>query len=344
MPTHALIAVFDPSQGGSGTLGIPRELAYVSNAVNDSGRLQLDFVFNADIDQIRRRLTRRKQQYRLFHFSGHSNRQGLILGGEDGRPSQPDPQALSDFLRLNAASLRCVLLNSCDGLDQAQKIATWIPYVIAMNGPIFDESAIAFARVFYQCYQGSRTVPKAFEQAVLELRMQRRPDSAVPRLFTNGQDVTPQLGSLADTTETVAMSRGHASTEPVAEYASQSVVPILRLLSDERLAAGAEIADAFLESISRHELLDDLALTWTDGSVGVLRAHQGHLTISGANTRYVEITVRAGRDLRATYHPPRFADIRGADLSIVFDGWKNRLSTRLGGREVFVGCSPVQSR
>jgi hypothetical protein len=116
------------------------------------------------------------------------------------------------------------------------------------------------------------------------------------------------------------------------------------LLSDERLAAGAEIADAFLESLSRHKLLDDLALTWTDDSVGVLRALQGHLTISGSNTRYVEITVRAGRDLRATYHPPRFADIRGADLSIFFDGWKNRLSTRLGGREVFVGGSPVQSR
>jgi hypothetical protein len=63
-----------------------------------------------------------------------------------------------------------VVLNACHTLDIGRTLARHIPYVIATRGAIPDETAIAFARGFYQALVVDNTIEIAFKAGLAAIK------------------------------------------------------------------------------------------------------------------------------------------------------------------------------
>jgi CHAT domain len=106
------------------------------------------------------------QEYQpdVVHFSGHGNKGGLLVLEDDVGASSPIPSsALAGIFAAVAATVKCVVLNSCYSHDQASAIVETVPCVVGMGSEISDEAAIAFAVGFYGALGFSSTVQKAFQ-------------------------------------------------------------------------------------------------------------------------------------------------------------------------------------
>jgi len=73
------------------------------------------------------------------------------------------PGALQRTFAVLKDNVRCVVLNACYSEAQAKGIAESIDCVVRMTRPIGDESAIAFAGIFYQALGYGKTIRGAFE-------------------------------------------------------------------------------------------------------------------------------------------------------------------------------------
>lgn len=104
---------------------------------------------------------------RILHFSGHGNMEGLVFEDDAGVSTPGDFEPLARILALARKHdwLEAVILNACNSAPQAQLIADAVGRVIAMQGTVIDESAIAFTRSFYGALAEGKTLDFAFEWA-----------------------------------------------------------------------------------------------------------------------------------------------------------------------------------
>lgn len=104
---------------------------------------------------------------RILHFSGHGDTEGLVFEDDAGASIIGDFKLLARILALARKDdwLEAVVLNACNSAAQAQLIADAVGRVIAMQGPVLDESAIAFTRSFYGALAEGKTLDFAFEWA-----------------------------------------------------------------------------------------------------------------------------------------------------------------------------------
>ncbi|GAA6622363.1 SAVED domain-containing protein [Scytonema sp. NUACC26] len=93
----------------------------------------------------------------IVHFCGHGmGDEGLVLVDDAGEVNFLNTDALAELFKLFTDKVECVLFNACYSEVQAKVIARHIDYVIGMNQPIDDRTAIEFAVGFYDALGAGR--------------------------------------------------------------------------------------------------------------------------------------------------------------------------------------------
>jgi hypothetical protein len=215
---------------GSGPLGLRRETDTLAALWHELG-VQVDYVRPVQ-GQILRQLA--AEQYHVVHFMGHGDFKAeeggmLLLETEDGGPQLVSGRMFAAWLK--DEPLRLVFLNACKTGATAPRtdahpfagvatslIANGVPAVVAMQFPISDEGAIAFARTFYERVTQKFPVDAAVAEGRKMLLGLDPPEWATPVLYMRAKD-----GNLFDTVggaprpppAPVAATRVAAAPEPL---------------------------------------------------------------------------------------------------------------------------------
>jgi hypothetical protein len=99
----------------------------------------------------------------IVHFTGHGNKEGLLVVDEMGMPVHVSTGVLSGLFELFSDKVECVILSACYSAPQVNAISKHIKYVIGMRKEIEDKAAIEFAIGFYDALGGGRSVDDAFK-------------------------------------------------------------------------------------------------------------------------------------------------------------------------------------
>lgn len=129
----------------------------------------------ATIDDLRRALLR--DSYGIVQFSGHATHNGLRFEDATSDIVEPDSEALAELLQRRG--VQTVVLNACDSLGVGLAATAKLEHTIAMDGPIWDASAIEFARGFYDALGEGLDVAGAFDEGVSCCKLKRLPVNAV---------------------------------------------------------------------------------------------------------------------------------------------------------------------
>ncbi len=98
----------------------------------------------------------------IVHFSGHGEQDGLYFQDQSNDTLFIHQDSLTDFFKLFAGRIKCVLLNACNSEPQAHAIAQHLDYVIGMNAPIGDKAAVIFAKGFYRALFSGEPIDSAY--------------------------------------------------------------------------------------------------------------------------------------------------------------------------------------
>ena len=106
----------------------------------------------------------------IFHFSGHSNGDELILDALEGGKIPLPKQSLASIL-ISEKNLKLVVLNACQTEGQVPWLHdNGVPLVIATSDKVLDEEARAFAETFYDSLLKNHTVKEAYLKAETVIR------------------------------------------------------------------------------------------------------------------------------------------------------------------------------
>ena len=119
----------------------------------------------------------------IVHFSGHGEREGIILQDESGGSKIITAEALANLFKLFKDSMECIILESCYSEPQAQAIKLYIPYVIGMKSGITDRASIAFSTGFYKAIGAGKDIPFAFELGKAAIQLEGFSGEDIPVLI-----------------------------------------------------------------------------------------------------------------------------------------------------------------
>ncbi len=126
----------------------------------------------------------------IVHFSGHGDKDDLLVEDERGMAVRISSKALSGLFKLFSNQVECVILSACHSAPQAKAINKHINYVIGMRKEIKDKAAIEFAVGFYDALGAGRSIEEAFEfgcNAILQISPDL-PDHLIPVLEIKEQN------------------------------------------------------------------------------------------------------------------------------------------------------------
>jgi len=161
-------------------LAAAQERAHIEEALAPLKRNVRATFLDGEVSLERLRDALRGEVFHVFHFIGHGifrdERAFLVLHDESGQPYLAD-QAEIAALFANQPDLKLVVLNSCCGASVSASeplvgmapglVASGVPAVVAMQHPIDDRCAVAFAREFYKSLFGG------FDSGRIDLAMSR---------------------------------------------------------------------------------------------------------------------------------------------------------------------------
>lgn len=108
---------------------------------------------------------------------------GELLAEDETGKAVPIPVLpLADLFRI-IGGVRCVLLNACHSIAQAEAISKHVDVVVGMNRAIKDDAAINFAWAFYQALAFGEPVGTAFELGRNQIALARLGEEGVPELL-----------------------------------------------------------------------------------------------------------------------------------------------------------------
>jgi hypothetical protein len=120
---------------------------------------------------------------RIVHFAGDGGDPGVLyLGDARGRRWPVAKEALTTLFGILNAWIKVVVLNGRDTLPTVEALSGVVDYVIGMDRPLADASAVRFAEAFYGALAMGRTVPRAFELAVSRMEIEGSLESTTPVL------------------------------------------------------------------------------------------------------------------------------------------------------------------
>jgi hypothetical protein len=124
----------------------------------------------------------------IIHFSGHAGKRGIILSNRNNAAEVIPIKILDDLFGTFDKTIRCVFLNACYSAKQAEAISKHADYVIGMNQPVGDTTAMLFSESFYQSiFNGaSPDYEKSFKQAKIQLQFRRYAESKIPEIWKAG--------------------------------------------------------------------------------------------------------------------------------------------------------------
>lgn len=125
----------------------------------------------------------RRHSPQIVHFSGHGDREGILLEDDAGRPIPVTGKALAGLFRLQLATIRLVVLSACESDSTAKAFHEFVDYTIGMRRKISDRAAIAFSAVLYGALAGGETIPRAFDYGVNALQSEYEDEADVPELL-----------------------------------------------------------------------------------------------------------------------------------------------------------------
>lgn len=166
-----------------------RQIRRKVRAAEHRDALDFDFRLAAQADDLIQALS--ETLPRVVHFSGHGDRDGLVLASADGlRAHAADAAALRQLFEAFHGDIRVVVLNACLSLPQAEAIADVVGCAIGTRGSISDEAAITFGASFYRAIAFGHSVRAAYDQARVALALEHFEDRECPELVVR-PDVDP---------------------------------------------------------------------------------------------------------------------------------------------------------
>ncbi|CAM2070308.1 hypothetical protein SCOR_33355 [Sulfidibacter corallicola] len=154
-------------------------------ATNRNG-LSLDLRPAAHPSCLRRIMLEHGEGPVILQFYGHGKgTRGIVFQDKAEQMQVVSTRALTDFFRIFADSVRCVVLTSCYSQTQAAEISKYIRYVIGMNDVVQQNAAIEFSAAFYDALGSGTSIEKAFAVARNAIQMCGLPGHRVPVLHVN---------------------------------------------------------------------------------------------------------------------------------------------------------------
>lgn len=126
----------------------------------------------------------------IVHFTGHGNKEGLILEDELGLGIPISYDVIANLFGLFKGHMECVFLNVAYSAEQAKAINQYIPYVIGMNNVITNKASIDFAEGFYSALGNVKSIEKAFRFGQVALQKSSNAELSVPVLLQNPKNFT----------------------------------------------------------------------------------------------------------------------------------------------------------
>ena len=122
----------------------------------------------------------------ILHFSGHGTSDGkLVFQDNNDQPKLLNMDTLIELINASSDNLRLVVLNNCYSSTISEKVIDNIEASIGMNNSIGDEAAIVFASQLYSSIGFGLSLEKAFQQAILALKLYDIPEDETPKLFVS---------------------------------------------------------------------------------------------------------------------------------------------------------------
>ena len=156
-------------------LRIGKEFSVIMQAARDGkdgDSLDIRPCFAVRAEDIGRELL--NLQPRIVHFAGHGGgpSESFAAEREDGTAHVIPPDGLARLFETAGKSVECVIINACSTEGLARAVSQHVEYVIAMQQPIGDWSAIEFSKGFYQALAASfLRSGDAFKIGVAQLMM-----------------------------------------------------------------------------------------------------------------------------------------------------------------------------
>lgn len=113
-----------------------------------------------------------KHEPDIVHFSGHGDKEGIIIDSKIGLNEHISTGVLSNLFKLCAHHVQCVILNACYSAPQAEAINKHIHYVIGMKEKIKDRAAIEFSAGFYDALAAGKSVEVAFDYGCIGIQQE----------------------------------------------------------------------------------------------------------------------------------------------------------------------------
>ncbi|MBP5973649.1 SUMF1/EgtB/PvdO family nonheme iron enzyme [Brasilonema sp. CT11] len=160
------------------------------------------------------RIALAEEMPQIVHFCGHGMENGsLVLEDHEGNHKPVLPKALAALFSLYRDCVKCVLLNACYSALPAEAISKHINYVIGMEQPIDDRSAIVFAGGFYDGLgynniNNKDVIQRAFDEGIVAIELENFSQGTIPYLWKLG------------------VAQGEKSSHE-GEKSSQKVVPVI---------------------------------------------------------------------------------------------------------------------
>lgn len=214
IPRPLRVLLVAPQPKGALGLEVGEEARAIQEAFQGSDVVEIERLPRARLDDLRdhlRNALRRSPDdgYHILHFMGHgqldpATGEGcLVFEDQESQRRRVSGRVLATQLRDFRDTLRLVVVNAChsgaqrggEGRDPFAGVAAalvrdGLPAVVAMQLPISDTAAVAFARAFYRQVANSEPVEVAValgRQAILEVEPHTF-EWAVPALFSRLRD------------------------------------------------------------------------------------------------------------------------------------------------------------
>ncbi|BAN01054.1 hypothetical protein YM304_07400 [Ilumatobacter coccineus YM16-304] len=254
-------------------LAIDAEFDLIENSVQlGSHRQHLRIVLSRDTEAGELVAKMLGEKPSVVHFSGHGNQQSeLFFENEHGQSVAVGVDQLSKMFAGFSGVVRCVVLNACYSVPQAEAIAHHADCVVGMSDRVSDAAAHTFATNFYKAMASGRDVATSFDLAVVNIDLAGIPEAKTPALF--GRERAAMLvfdGQQVDdkevTTSVVAGIEAIARQLYESEYLS--LVRLASTIIDSVSVCEGIVQEAFVEILTTEM---SPIVTGVDGVLAVLR-------------------------------------------------------------------------
>ena len=174
MPKKILFLAASPTRAGQMNTGSESRFKDLFRYFDEEKKYTIVGEHGVTSEQFQNFLIHENPQF--VHYGGHGSKEGIILEDET-----LDGDILVELLAISEQTT-CVILNACNSLPIAKKIAQYVPYVIGTWKSINDDTAIAFARGFYMGIVAGHTIEKAFKLGIINIKREKLEGEDIPIL------------------------------------------------------------------------------------------------------------------------------------------------------------------